>query len=91
MRNATLIDGGILCNYTISVYTGDRNGASTNAPVLITLFGDKGYTPPIELKQSTSNQFPFQRGQFDVFEIQTYHVGRLAGITIGHNKKESRQ
>ncbi|CAF0884487.1 unnamed protein product [Rotaria sordida] len=90
IHKAELIKHGILCDYKVSVTTGNCNGASTNAPISIKLYGTNGYADFVELVDSETHRVPFLKDQIDVFTIQTYHVGELAGITIGHNQKETR-
>ncbi len=92
MHNAKPInERGLLCEYKISVTTGNCNGASTKAPISIKLYGSNGYTPVLNLIESDSHRVPFLKGQTDLFIIQTYHVGELAGITIGHDRKDMRK
>ena len=86
MREARTITGGILCEYKITVTTGNCNGASTDAPIRLKLYGKKGSTGFLNLEQSESHRVAFRRNQSDTFLIQTYHVGLLAGITIGHDQ-----
>jgi hypothetical protein len=90
MRNAKPITKGILCDYKISVTTGNCNGASTNAHIRIKLYGTNGYTDFLNLTDSETHRIPFLKGQTDVFTVQTDHVGQLGGITIGHDQKTIR-
>jgi hypothetical protein len=90
MYNAKPITKGLLCEYKVSVTTGNCNGASTNAPIRIKLYGTKGSTNFVGLVGSETYRVPFLKDQTDVFIIQTYHVGKLAGITIGHEQKDIR-
>ena len=90
MYNAKPITGGLLCDYKISVTTGNCNGASTNAPIRIKLYGTKGYTKFLDLVNSETHRVPFLKDQTDLFVIQTDHVGQLAGITIGHDQTDTR-
>lgn len=90
MYNAQKIEKGLLCEYKVSVTTGNCNGASTNAPIRIKFYGTNGYTESRPLVDSQTHRVPFLKNQTDVFYVQTYHVGQLAGITIGHNQKDIR-
>lgn len=90
MYNAKPIKNGLLCDYKLSVITGNCNGASTNAPIQIKFYGTNGYTNFYDLVGSETHRVPFLKDQTDVFTIQTFHVGQLAGITIGHDKKDIR-
>ncbi|CAF2034386.1 unnamed protein product [Rotaria magnacalcarata] len=88
MHKAKPIAKGILCDYQISVTTGTCNGASTDAPIRVKLYGTHGYTEFTDLVDSETHRVPFLKCQTDVFTIQKYHVGKLAGITIGHDQKD---
>ncbi len=90
MHNAKPITKGLLCEYKVSVTTGNCNGASTNAPIRIKFYGTNGYTNFLDLVDSETHRVAFLKDQTDVFIIETYHVGQLAGITIGHNGKDIR-
>ena len=91
MRRAKLITKGILCEYKISVTTGNCNGASTNAPISIKLYGKNGHSDFNNLIDSETHRIPFVKNQTDVFKITTFHVGQLVGITIGHEKQDIRK
>ncbi|UJR25103.1 hypothetical protein I4U23_006463 [Adineta vaga] len=90
MHNAKLIKKGLLAQYDISVTTGDCNGASSDAPIQIKLYGKNGFTQAIDLTKSRTHRVPFQKGQTDVFTIETDHVGDFAGINIGHDRQDTR-
>lgn len=83
-----MITKGILCEYKLSITTGNCNGASTNAPIRIKLYGTDGHTNFHELIQSQTHHVPFLKNQIDIFSLRTYHVGVLTGITIGHDRKD---
>ena len=91
MYNAQRILEGLLCEYKVSVTTGNCNGASTNAPIHIKFYGTNGCTDFRPLLDSQTHRVPFLKNQTDVFHIQTYHVGQLARITIGHDRQDIRQ
>jgi hypothetical protein len=86
-----LITKGFLCDYKVSITTGNCNGASTNAPIRIKFLGMNGCTNFYELIQSETHCIPFLKDQTDLFTVQTYHVGQLIGITIGHDRKDMRE
>ena len=91
MHSAKPIEKGLLCEYPVSIKTGNCNGASTDAPISIKFYGSNGSTPFLNLGASETHRVPFLKDQTDVFRIQTYHVGQLAGITIGHDQKDMRK
>lgn len=90
LQKTKLITKGFLCEYKISITTGDCNGASTNAPIRIKLWGVNGHTNFHELLHSDMHRIPFLKDQTDMFTLKTYHVGELSGITIGHDRKDMR-
>lgn len=90
MYNAKPVPRGLLCEYKVSVTTGNCNGASTNAPIRIQFYGTNGYTTPNDLVDSETHRVPFLKDQTDVFIVETDHVGQLAGIRIGHDRKDPR-
>lgn len=90
MSKAKPITKGFLCQYKVSVTTGNRNGASTDAPIRIKFYGKNGCTDFHELMESETHRIPFVKGETDVFTVQTYHVGELFGITIGHDRPDMR-
>lgn len=90
MYNAKQINNGLLCDYKVSITTGNCNGASTNAPIRIKFYGTNGCTAFCDLVDSETHRAPFLKDQTDVFVIQLDHVGELAGITIGHDRKDTR-
>jgi hypothetical protein len=91
MHKAKPINKGLLCEYKVTITTGNCNGASTNAPIRIKFYGTNGFTPFLDVINSETHRVPFLKDQTDVFVIQTYHVGQFAGITIGHDRKDLRK
>jgi hypothetical protein len=72
--------------YRVWIKTGNRQGSGTNATIKIQIFGKKGKTGIVELKQSITNRIPFQRGKQDVFKVDNFDVGGLTAISIGHTE-----
>ncbi|PIK57589.1 hypothetical protein BSL78_05497 [Apostichopus japonicus] len=73
----------------MAIHTGSRLGASTTADIFVILFGEKGNTGKIKLKQSKEgDRMKFQKGQIDVFRVESFFVGRLECVCIGHERKE---
>jgi hypothetical protein len=68
--------------YKISVRTGDKRGAGTDANVHIILRGESGSTAQYNLESGGNN---FERGKVDVFGIEAFDVGELTHIIIGHD------
>uniref|UniRef100_A0A6B2KZF9 PLAT domain-containing protein n=1 Tax=Arcella intermedia TaxID=1963864 RepID=A0A6B2KZF9_9EUKA len=71
-----------LITYNISVKTGDRPGAGTDANVLITLFGEKGDSGERLLDKPGNN---FERNRIDEFAFQSVDLGDLKRIVIRHD------
>ena len=74
--------GTKVAKYKISVRTGDKRGAGTDANVFIVLHGGTGSTGRYKLESAGNN---FERGRVDVFGIEAFDVGALTKITIGHD------
>ncbi|CAF4587849.1 unnamed protein product [Rotaria sp. Silwood1] len=72
--------------YKITVYTGNKLGAGTDADVFITLYGDLGESGAIVLDDKKNN---FESGQKDEFTIECPSVGEINQILIAHNNKGS--
>ncbi|XP_071500737.1 lipoxygenase homology domain-containing protein 1-like [Diadema antillarum] len=69
--------------YEITVFTGDRSGAGTDANVFLTMYGDEGSkTEEFQLRNRTDN---FERNMTDKFKIEAEDVGPLSKIRIGHD------
>ncbi|XP_041363936.1 uncharacterized protein LOC121379401 isoform X2 [Gigantopelta aegis] len=82
------VRSGPVAEYQIYVRTGNRIGASGKADVKIILYGDKGCSKEIVLKESKRNKIKFQKGKEDLFNIACHHVGKLRKIKIGHDYTE---
>ena len=52
-----------LGSHTVTVYTGNSIFAGTDANVFITLYGKYGRGEEHQLKRSSTNKNPFERGQ----------------------------
>jgi hypothetical protein len=72
-----------LVQYKISVITGDRRGAGTDANVWIEITGDQGESNRRPLDAPAVNLF--ERGQTDDFGIEAVDLGELKKIRIGHD------
>ncbi|XP_077990949.1 uncharacterized protein LOC144445282 [Glandiceps talaboti] len=74
-------------NYEVSVYTGKKGAAATEADLHLTMFGEKGDTGQRNLIKSTNNPNKFELGQVDIFYISAVDLFRLKQITIGHSEQ----
>ncbi|XP_071497345.1 uncharacterized protein [Diadema antillarum] len=92
LRHGPRLKSGKRTIYEMAIHTGNRLGASTRADVHIILYGEKGNTGKIKLKQSKDTKdgkkMKFQKGQIDVFKVESFYVGKLECVTIGHDRRE---
>ncbi|XP_035174463.1 oxygen-regulated protein 1 isoform X2 [Oxyura jamaicensis] len=68
--------------WKVSVLTSDMPSAETSSKVYITLYGDHSSSGPIFLDGEEGKLF--QRGNEDIFTVQTGNIGNLYKIRIGH-------
>lgn len=61
----------------MTIKTGDKLNAGTDANVYVALHGDKGKTPRIALQDESQNFKRFERGRADKFVVQTADVGKV--------------
>jgi len=80
--DADVVASSPIITYKISVITGDRRGARTDANVFITIFGTGGDSGECKLESSGNN---FKRNQTDHFGIDCIDIGDLQCISIGHD------
>jgi lipoxygenase homology domain-containing protein 1 len=60
-----------VCDYAVSIFTGDEFGAGTDGDVFMTLFGDSATSDEIPLEASMTHKDKFERGHEDKFIIST--------------------
>ena len=72
-----------VAEYEITVITGDKKGAGTDANVSITIFGKSGQTDKLPLKSKSKNVF--ERNQSDIFTMKAKCVGPMTKIRIEHD------
>ncbi|XP_009330378.1 PREDICTED: oxygen-regulated protein 1 [Pygoscelis adeliae] len=68
--------------WKVSVLTSDIPSAGTSSKVYITLYGDHSSSGPIFLDGEEGKLF--QRGNEDIFTVNTGNIGHLYKIRIGH-------
>lgn len=69
--------------YNLTFKTGDMPYAGTDANVTLQLFGDKGQTEKIMLRQESGKTLKrFDRGRTDRFTVQTMDVGKVSKIIV---------
>ena len=64
-------------SYHMTIKTGDKPNAGTDANVYFSLHGDKGETPRIALQDESQTFRRFERGRADKFVVQTADVGKV--------------
>lgn len=70
-------------DYEITVITGDKKGAGTDANVSITIHGKSGITEKIPLRSKSKNVF--EKNQSDIFSVRAKCVGPMTKIRIEHD------
>uniref|UniRef100_G1PCE3 Lipoxygenase homology PLAT domains 1 n=1 Tax=Myotis lucifugus TaxID=59463 RepID=G1PCE3_MYOLU len=71
--------------FQVTIKTGDKKNAGTDANVFITLFGTQDDTGMALLKSSKTNSNPFERDSIDVFTVEALDLGDLWRVRIGHD------
>lgn len=83
-----LYDGeGEATTYKISVRTGNTVGASTKTNIHLILYGARGRSPDLMLKDCENHKIAFQQGAEDMFSVTCSYVGQLNKIQIGHDSE----
>ncbi|CAF1123841.1 unnamed protein product [Adineta ricciae] len=73
-------------DYEVTVKTGDKRGAGTDANVYLSMFGDKTNSERHELKETTDRTINrFEKGATNRFKIQGADVGKIKTIRIEHD------
>lgn len=84
MDDLSELNSGELITYQIVVKTGDHAGSSTEAEIGIVLFGEKGKSKYFSLKRSKRHRIPFRKSNLDIFDVETFDIGQIKAIQIGH-------
>uniref|UniRef100_G1M210 Lipoxygenase homology PLAT domains 1 n=1 Tax=Ailuropoda melanoleuca TaxID=9646 RepID=G1M210_AILME len=71
--------------FSVTVKTGDKKNAGTDANVFITLFGTQDNTGMTLLKSSKTNSDKFERDSIEIFTVETLNLGDLWKVRIGHD------
>ncbi|XP_072243054.1 lipoxygenase homology domain-containing protein 1 [Leuresthes tenuis] len=78
-------------NYYIAVKTGDIPGGSSDSNVLVKLYGEKGDTSKMMLVVSANNLGNyFETGRVDIFTVETFDIGQINRLLIGHTNEGMR-
>ncbi|XP_063067192.1 lipoxygenase homology domain-containing protein 1-like [Engraulis encrasicolus] len=74
--------------YHIAIRTGSINGASSDSKVFVKLYGEKGDTMKTLLLVSENDLSNyFETGQIDTFILETYDIGQIKRLLIGHTNE----
>ncbi|XP_022351677.1 lipoxygenase homology domain-containing protein 1 [Enhydra lutris kenyoni] len=71
--------------FSVTVKTGDKKNAGTDANVFITLFGTQDNTGMTLLKSSKTNSDKFERDSIEIFTVEALDLGDLWKVRIGHD------
>ncbi|KAI3372735.1 hypothetical protein L3Q82_023197 [Scortum barcoo] len=86
-------DGQRLYNigYHIAVKTGNIPGGSSDSNVFVKLYGEKGDTSKMLLVVSDNNLGNyFETGRIDIFTVETFDIGQINRLMIGHTNEGMR-
>lgn len=80
-----VISGSVVINmlyltatsYHVSVKTGDKSGAGTDADVHLKIFGTKGDTGLLQLKNAENTLNKFEKGRTDLFKLEATDIGKV--------------
>uniref|UniRef100_A0A672RND8 Lipoxygenase homology domains 1a n=1 Tax=Sinocyclocheilus grahami TaxID=75366 RepID=A0A672RND8_SINGR len=75
-------------DYHIAIKTGSINGASSDSKVFVKLYGEKNDTNKMLLVVSDNDLGNyFETGQTDIFTIETFDIGKINRLLIGHTNE----
>uniref|UniRef100_A0A8C9S0Y2 Lipoxygenase homology PLAT domains 1 n=1 Tax=Scleropages formosus TaxID=113540 RepID=A0A8C9S0Y2_SCLFO len=75
-------------DYHIAVKTGSISGASSDSKVFVKLYGEKGDTSKMWLVVSDNDLSNyFETGRVDIFTTDTFDIGKIIRLQIGHNNE----
>lgn len=63
--------------YLVSVKTGKKSHAGTDANVHLKLFGEKTDTEELQLKYSDNTSDKFEKGRTDIFKLEASDIGKV--------------
>ncbi|KAM5220872.1 lipoxygenase homology domain-containing protein 1 isoform 2-T2 [Hipposideros larvatus] len=71
--------------FSVTVKTGDKKDAGTDANVFLTLYGTLENTGMVALASSKVNSVMFKKESIEIFTVETLDLGDLWKIRIGHD------
>ena len=66
--------------YQLCLKMGDVLGDGTEGNVFIQLFGDKGMTEQIQLRQAGNSKIRFEKGRTYKFTVETIDIGKVRSL-----------
>ena len=66
--------------YNLSIKVGDVKGSGTDGNVYIQLFGERGNTAKIQLRQAGDTRNKFEKGRTYKFTVDTVDIGKVQYI-----------
>ena len=79
-----IIESDDIClsaTYNLSIKVGDVKGSGTDGNVYIQLFGERGNTAKIQLRQAGDTRNKFEKGRTYKFTVDTVDIGKVQYIT----------
>jgi hypothetical protein len=73
----------------VIVRTADEMSGGTDANVFLSIFGDRREEVKVPLKNPKSKRNPFEKANYDKFELDLKNVGKIKKISIEHDGKKS--
>lgn len=80
----SIIESDDICfsaTYNLSIKVGDVKGSGTDGNVYIQLFGERGNTAKIQLRQAGDTRNKFEKGRTYKFTVDTVDIGKVQYIT----------
>uniref|UniRef100_A0A3Q2GRI5 Lipoxygenase homology PLAT domains 1a n=1 Tax=Cyprinodon variegatus TaxID=28743 RepID=A0A3Q2GRI5_CYPVA len=75
-------------SYHIAIKTGSVSGASSDSRVFVKLYGEKGDTEKVILAVSDNDlRNYFETARTDIFTLDTYDIGKINRLLIGHTNE----
>ncbi|EDQ93112.1 uncharacterized protein MONBRDRAFT_31037 [Monosiga brevicollis MX1] len=84
LDNAETLDIAQRLDWKCTIYTSDVANAGTDANVFMQVYGKKGKTDVVPLKNKSDT---FERGQTDELRVQLINVGSLRKLRVWHDNK----
>lgn len=67
-----------VATYNLSIKVGDVKGSGTDGNVYIQLFGERGNTAKIQLRQAGDARNKFEKGRTYKFTVDTVDIGKVS-------------